>query len=315
MTTIPADDLARRIRGLVETNSVLAPRTTYRLGGPADVLVDAADVDDLQVVAGFAAEHPDVQLLALGRGSNLVVSDRGFRGLVVHLSDALGGIEAVGGYVVAGGALSLPQLANWTARRGLSGAEFAVGVPGSVGGAVRMNAGAHGQDFAALVEDAEVFDLRKGRLVSHPPAALGFGYRSSALVDGDIVVRARLRLEEAPPETIRATVADFRAHRARTQPGAASNAGSVFKNPPGDWAARLVEAAGLKGFSVRGAEVSRQHANFFIAHAGASSQDVFDLVHEVRRRVLDRFGVSLEPEVRFVGDFATGDAAARKQAG
>lgn len=298
-------DLARGVRGRVERDVVLAARTTYRLGGAADVYVEVEDVDDLAAVARFLAEHPGVPALPLGRGSNLVVSDHGYPGVVVHLGDDLATIKPTHDErVVAGGAAPLPQLANWAARRGMAGVEFGVGVPGSVGGAVRMNAGAHGQDFASVTAAVEVFELRTGRLASRRPADCSFAYRRSGLTDDEIVVSALLELREDAPERVRRTLAEFREHRARTQPGVAQNAGSVFKNPPGDFAARLVEQAGLKGYRIGGAQVSEKHANFFIAHLGARAQDVFDLVQQVGHRVADRFGVVLEPEVRFVGEFA-----------
>ena len=298
-----ASELGARLRGRLERHVHLAAHTTYRVGGPADIYVEISAVEDLVAVSEFVREHDDTAVLPLGRGSNLVVSDHGFRGVVVHLADELGAIEVRDGEVHAGAATPLPQLANWAARRGLTGVEFAVGVPGSVGGGVRMNAGAHHQELGSVVRAADVFDLRTGDLATVGAAACAFGYRRSALTDDQIVTGATLALAGSDPDRIRKTMTEFRDHRARTQPGVAQNAGSVFKNPPDDFAARLVEAAGLKGFRRGGAQVSEKHSNFFIADAGASAQDVFDLVHAVARRVHDEFGVRLEPEIRFVGDF------------
>jgi UDP-N-acetylmuramate dehydrogenase len=290
----------------------LAGFTTYRLGGPAALLFRPAGIADLEVLARALHEADPqraIEVLAVGRGSNLVVSDAGWPGLAVHLGSAFAWIrawtedDAPGGGVRAGAGTSLPQLANWAARRGLAGLEWAVGVPGSVGGAVRMNAGAHGTETSDALVEAEVFDLVEARLERRPAQALDLSYRHSNLGPDDVVVEAFFSLALEDAAAIKERTESFRKHRAATQPGAAQNAGSVFTNPPGDSAGRLVEAAGLKGFRVGGASVSELHANFFMAGAGATAQDVFDLVAAVRSRVLIASGVDLVPEIRFVGAF------------
>jgi UDP-N-acetylmuramate dehydrogenase len=298
-----ADKLAGALTGEVSRERSLAPLTTYRLGGPAALYVEPASEDDVARLAEILSGQ-DVPLLALGRGSNLVVSDRGWPGVVIRLGPPFSWTDAVGERGLgAGGATALPLLANWAARRGLTGAEFTVSIPGSVGGAVRMNAGAHGAEIADLLASARVFDLRTVSVEDRPAAALALAYRRSNLTANHLVLSAALHLSSDDPPAIRERMEAFRKQRAATQPGAAQNAGSVFKNPVGDHAGRLVEAAGLKGFTVGGARVSDLHANFFIAGGNARSQDVFDLVHEVRARVRDRFGVELEAEIRFVGEF------------
>ena len=306
-----AEALDDALPGRVRRGAPLAPLTTYRLGGPAAVLAEIENASDASVLAGVLARAVDVPLLFLGRGSNTVVSDEGWPGVVVHAGTALSWIEAGSqeGSVVAGAGTSLPQLANWAARRGLTGLEFLVSIPGSVGGGVRMNAGAHGGEIADRLVAARVLDLRSCSLDEIAVADLGMGYRRSALADAQLVVDARFSLDPAPSAAIRERMESFRRHRAATQPGAALNAGSVFKNPPGDFAGRLVEAAGLKGFSVGGARVSEMHANFFVAGPGATAQDVFDLVHAVRAKVKAATGVELEPEVRFAGSFRAPAAA------
>lgn len=309
------DALARALEealpGRVRRGAPLAPLTTYRLGGPAAVLVEPGGPDDVGAIADALQDERDVPLLVLGRGSNTVVSDEGWPGLVVHAS---GGLASIGSgpdetTVVAGAGTSMPQLANWAARRGLTGLEFLVSIPGSVGGGVRMNAGAHGSEIADRLVAATVLDLERRTVEEVAVEDLGLSYRRSSLGALQFVIAARFSLEPAPSAAIRERMESYRRHRAATQPGAALNAGSVFKNPPGDFAGRLVEAAGLKGFSVGGARVSEKHANFFVAGEGATAQDVFDLVHAVRARVAAATGIELEPEVRFAGSFRAPAAA------
>lgn len=304
-----ADELAHTLRGRVERDIRLASFTTYRLGGTAALFVEPADEDDLVAAAGIlgAAQGTPLPLLVLGRGSNLVVADGGWPGVVVHLGTAFAALTIDDSLVTAGAAIPLPQVANRVARRGLAGLEFLIAIPGSVGGAVRMNAGAHGAEIADTLVTARVLRMDTGEVTDRPAAELGLVYRRSNLTDLDIVVDARFELTRDEPEAIKERTESYRKHRAATQPGAVQNAGSVFKNPPGDHAGRLVEAAGLKGFRIGGASVSTLHANFFMAEPGATSQDVYDLVQAVRARVHDASGVVLEPEIRFIGDFVDHD--------
>ncbi|MDQ5816104.1 MAG: UDP-N-acetylmuramate dehydrogenase, partial [Actinomycetota bacterium] len=187
---------------------------------------------------------------------------------------------------------------------GLAGAEFMIAIPGSVGGAVRMNAGAHGGDVSKVLAAARIFSLDRLAVEDRSVGQLDYSYRSSNLSERDVVLDASFAFDAEDAAEVRNRMESFRAHRAETQPGATQNAGSVFKNPPGESAGRLVEAAGLKGFSVGGASVSQLHANFFMARDGATTaQDVYDLVHEVRARVSRAAGIELEPEIRFIGSF------------
>jgi len=299
--------LSERVRGTVQTDHPLAGLTTYRVGGPTRVYFEPADADDIAVLADLLQRAPDVPVLVLGRGSNLLVADSGFPGVVVRLGVSFSwirGRDADRDMMVAGSATPLPLLANWAARRGLAGVEFAVAIPGSVGGGVRMNAGAHGGEIADALRSAGVIDLRTGVHAQVPAADLGLAYRQSRLADHELVIDATFDLLRDDEVAVRGRMEAYRKHRAETQPGAVQNAGSTFKNPPGDSAGRLVEAAGLKGHRVGGVSVSRLHANFFIADEGARAQDVYDLVHEVRGLVKERMGVELDPEIRFVGDFS-----------
>jgi UDP-N-acetylmuramate dehydrogenase len=283
----------------------LGPFTTYRVGGPASVFVDAEAVDDLLAVRDAVAAT-GVPVLVVGRGSNLLVADAGFRGIAVHLGEAFATISISGTEVEAGGALALPVLARQTAAAALTGLEWAVGVPGSVGGAVRMNAGGHGSDIAATLAAASVLDLASAGARPEVVAAfdLDLGYRQSAIRPAQIVTGAVFALTSGDRAESEAAISDIVRWRREHQPGG-SNGGSVFTNPPGDSAGRLVDAAGLKGHRLGSAYVSPKHANFFQADDGGSADDVRRLIAEVQRLVEDRLAVRLEPELRLVGDFTS----------
>jgi UDP-N-acetylmuramate dehydrogenase len=301
------DKLAERLSRLdgvkVDREVPMARFTTYRLGGPAQIMVEVAD-ETSALALGRLLKEERVPVLALGRGSNLVVSDHGFPGVVLRLGTRFSGIETVEeAGLRAGAAATMPQLANRAARLGLTGVEWMIAIPGSVGGAVRMNAGAHGSDTARSLSSARILSLRTGQVEAFGPSQLEMTYRHTAVAETDLVLSALFELSAAPIEQIRSRMEAYRRHRAETQPGALQNAGSVFKNPDGDSAGRLVEGAGLKGFRVGGASVSDLHANFFISSEAASAQDVFDLVRAVRHRVYEEHGVILTPEIRFVGEF------------
>jgi UDP-N-acetylmuramate dehydrogenase len=300
-----ANALRGRFRGRVELDASLQRFTTYRLGGPAAVLVEPADEDDLAVLSQLLNDHdPNTPILPIGRGSNLVVSDAGFDGVVVRIGSLMARItESPDEKLIAQAGVSMPVLANAAARRSLTGLEYMVAIPGAVGGGVRMNAGAHDYEVADSLVAATVFEIGPGVSGARVRDELNLRYRRSELEDNEIVTAATFSLEHDDPAAIRQRMEAFRRHRAETQPGAVQNAGSVFKNPEGDFAGRVVEEAGLKGFSVGRAKVSELHANFFIAGPGASAQDVFDLVNEVRARVANSLDVELEPEIRFVGRF------------
>lgn len=299
--------LTDRLSGRVERDFDLAGATTYRVGGRTALFVEPASMDDLEVLGEvMAASGRSLPLLTLGRGSNVVISDRGFPGLTIKLGSKFSWIEPLEDDrpgLTAGGATPLPVLANWAARRGLAGMEFLVAIPGSVGGAVRMNAGAHGRDIGDCLVSARVLDLQTRDTGARKAEELELAYRRSNLGAEHIVIDARFGLAPEDGTAVRTRMEQYRRHRAETQPGAVQNAGSVFKNPPGDSAGRLVEAAGLKGFRVGGARVSELHANFFIASDDATAQEIYDLVTEVRERVRLAFGIELEPEIRFVGEF------------
>jgi UDP-N-acetylmuramate dehydrogenase len=307
------DALAARLAGAgvrVERDVPVAELTTYHVGGPVAVLARAGSPAELATLATAFAGEPVPPLLVVGRGSNLLVADTGFPGLGLALDGDFDVVDLqpvsphAGGdptTVRAGAAVALPVLARRTAAAGRTGLEFYVGIPGSVGGAVRMNAGGHGRETADVLLDAEVADLAQGGLPApRPLAALAFGYRCSALGPTEVVTGATFRVAEGDAATAEAEVAAIVRWRRKHQPGG-SNAGSVFANPEGDSAGRLIDSLGLKGLRVGGAVVSPKHANFFQAVAGATADDVRRLVLEVRQRVLDATGTTLVPELRMIG--------------
>jgi UDP-N-acetylmuramate dehydrogenase len=290
-------------RGKVTEDAPLAPLTTYRFGGRARFLVVADGEEDLGLASRLAADE-GVPILVLGRGSNVVVSDLGFDGVVIRPGPGMTGWQGrEDGSIVAGAGTALPMLARESARTGRGGLEFFTGIPGSVGGAVRMNAGCHGSETADWMVTARVFDLADAVARDRTPADLEMSYRHSNLTDGDFVVSATFRTVERDPAEADAVIREITRWRREHQPGGTLNAGSVFKNPPDDSAGRIIDDAGLKGLRVGAAEVSRRHANFFVAGEGATAQDVHDLVAEVRRRVLEQTGIALATEIRFVGEF------------
>lgn len=291
-----------QVRGRVCLDAPLAPLTTYHLGGPARVLVEAESSADLDLVA----EHWDpaaLPLLVVGRGSNILVADAGFAGLALRLAGGLSWAREDGEVVRAGGATPMPWLARWAARRGRGGLGFGVAVPGSVGGAVRMNAGAHGTETKDVLEQAEVVDLEGATRRCPGVDELGLSYRHSDLGPSEVVEAAAFRLTAAEPALLEEEMRTIVRWRKEHQPGGQPNAGSMFRNPAGDAAGRLIEAVGAKGWREGGAEVSTKHANFFVAHSGARATDVVRLLARVRRAVQSQFGVVLHPEVRLVGDY------------
>jgi UDP-N-acetylmuramate dehydrogenase len=285
----------------------LGALTTYRVGGTAALYAEPADEPELVALArGLVGS--DVPVLVLGRGSNLLVADRGFDGLVVSLGEGFESLAFEGDRVRAGGALSLPVLARRTAAAGWSGLEWAVGVPGSVGGAIRMNAGGHGSDTAATLVGYRWVDLSTGAVHDAPAERLGFAYRRSSLAPTDVVVEGVYRLERGDPAVARAAIDEIVRWRRANQPGG-SNAGSVFTNPPGDSAGRLIEACGLKGLRLGSAEVSSKHANFIQADPDGSADDVERLIAHVQQVVADTTGVALHTEVRLIGFTGPGSGA------
>jgi UDP-N-acetylmuramate dehydrogenase len=295
--------LRERIGDRVRLDFPLALLTSFRLGGPAALYVEAEAMSDLAAV-GRAVRETGLPFAMIGKGSNLLVSDQGFPGIVLRLGRSFRWAARSGDRISAGGAMPLPALAGVALSHRLAGLEFGVAIPASLGGSVRMNAGAHGHSLDEVLERVEVFELDRATTRDLPSAHAGFGYRHSNLPEGSVVVGATVRLRPGDPTEIRRDMDEARRWRRDTQPLAEPNCGSVFKNPPGDHAARLIEAVGGKGLAVGGARVSQKHANFIVAEPGATARDVYRLITALRERVHDRFGVELEPEVHLMGAVA-----------
>ena len=288
----------------VERDHPLTRLTTVRTGGPADWFARPDSEERLVGLLAWA-QAEGLAVGVVGSGSNLLVADAGFRGLVMKLDGALATIEQSGERLLCGGGARLPQAAARAARAGLTGLEFGVNIPGTVGGAVKMNANAYGGDLSRVLEWVDV--AGPGGMDRRRPEQLGFAYRSSNLGTGEVVARASFALAPAPPDPVKATLADMRAARREAQPSGIKTFGSTFKNPDdpragGRSAGVLLDEAGCRGLAVGGARFSEKHANFVENTGEATTADVVALMAEGRRRVHERFGVTLEPEVQLLGD-------------
>ena len=297
------DELASRLRGEVTRDAPLAPRTSIRIGGPADLLVKPADPDDLaELLRGCRALG--VPLLVLGGGANLLVADEGVRGVVLKLPPDLGAESVDGERLVLSAGAPSARLPARAQALGLVGCEFNAGIPGTLGGATAMNAGTRLGEMKDLLSRVELATADGAGWVE--ARALGFAYRTCRLPPGGVVTRIELRLRRGDVAASQAAMQADRDHRRRTQPLTQPTFGSTFRNPPGDHAGRLVEAVGLKGHRVGGAAWSEVHANFIVNLGGARAADVLALIRLARTRVRERFDIDLEPEVRLAGDFPTG---------
>ncbi len=303
MTTILTADLRKRFSDQVQENVPLAPYTSARIGGPADVLVTARNADEL-AHAVQACQDAQLAFTLLGGGSNLLVSDKGIRGVVIlnkaKATEFRPGAEPS---VWAESGVVFSNLAHRAAAQGFSGLEWAATVPGTVGGAVYGNAGAFGGDTARDLLRVEV--LTEAGRESWPVEKLAYSYRTSSLKRGEIkgvVLAAEFRLKNADAETIKTTIAQLTERRKATQPPGASM-GSMFKNPPGDFSGRLIEAAGLKGARVGNAEISTLHGNFFINNGETRAADVKALIELAQKTVFEKFAINLELEVELIGDW------------
>lgn len=285
--------------GSLRENELMARHTTLGVGGPARWYFRPESRDALS--QAMLLRPANIAILPLGRGSNMLVPDIGINALVLDLSD-LNEFHFEGCIVRAEAGVRMSRFARQCADHGLSGCEFMATVPGDIGGGVAMNAGCFSQQVSDTLVCIYVMS-RNGEIVELDAEELDMGYRHTRLPAESIVIDACFELQPASPDQVRERMRSMRSRRGATQPLAQPNCGSVFKNPDGDYAARLIEAAGLKGFSIGGARISSQHANFIINEGEASSSDVVDLIHRAQRAVKEKFNIELEPEVRMVGEW------------
>jgi UDP-N-acetylmuramate dehydrogenase len=294
-----AQRLQEQVTGNVKINELMSRHTTWRIGGPADIFFTPLDKEELKNGLNFANVNK-LPITIIGGGSNILVKDEGIRGLVINLC-GLKNVEINGEHLKVEGGVKLPFLASLAASQGLTGLEFAAGIPGTVGGAIVMNAGAHGSSMEKVVIKAGVLDYQ-GNTTDLNHTQLEFGYRSSGLKSKQtIVVEAEFKLKKGNPLEIKEQMDTNLSFRKAKQPWQYPNAGSVFKNPPGDSAGRLIDAAGLKGLQIGGAQISQIHANFLINRDQAKAKDVLDLMEKIQEEVYKKFEIILEPEVLILG--------------
>jgi UDP-N-acetylmuramate dehydrogenase len=279
--------------------------TAWKIGGPADALLEPRSVEEIVEATEKAREH-GVPVTVLGGGTNVLVRDGGIRGLTIRLAKSLTNVEVTGPRVVADAGVLYPVLANTTAGRGLAGLEFATGIPGTVGGAVFMNAGAYGSETREVLDWADIFRAEgpeAGQVIRMENGDLGLSYRHSILHEnpGWLVLRAGYTLAPGDPEELKARIKEFRMQRMTGSPNRPS-CGSTFKRPPGDFPGRVIEAAGLKGTRIGQIEVSTVHANYLVNLGGGTAEEALELIEFVREKVRERLGVELEPEVRVLGE-------------
>ena len=289
------------MRGELRTGEPMARHTTWRVGGPADRFFIPADTDDL--AAFLQALDADEPLTLIGLGSNLLVRDGGLRGTVIGLHGALTGLRREGRDLYAEAGVTTARLARFAAGHDLSGAEFWIGIPGTVGGALAMNAGCHGSETWERVKRVRTID-RRGHLHERNPGEYRIGYRQVKLENGaeEWFVAAWFHLQDGNGERARTQMKTWLERRSATQPLQQPNAGSVFRNPPDDHAGRLIEAAGLKGYRIGDAQVSEKHANFIVNRGAACATDIEALLEHVRSTVKTRFGIELVSEVKIIGE-------------
>jgi len=306
-------EIQRRIGVKTSRDEPLARFTTMRVGGPADLFATAHNAFELRALVRFARAR-NLPHLILGRGSDVVIADAGVRGLVIQVRAE--GSHVDGDRYVAEAGVQMARAATEAQRAGLTGLEFGLAIPGTVGGALWANAGAHGSDVAAIIESARVL-ASDGTEAVLPTAELGLGYRDSrfkrhpAGTTAELILEATFRLSPADPETIRDRLDEIRRWRQAHQPIGQASAGSVFRNPPGDSAGRLIDAGGLKGLRIGGAVISEKHANFIVNDRTGSAADVRTLAERVRADVEARHGVRLDFEVEFIGDWTDWERQAR----
>lgn len=296
-----AEELKQSMIGTVKENEPMANHTTIKIGGPAEIFVEPTSVENLEKTMQIIQKH-QAQWIAIGRGSNLLVSDRGISGVVIKLGAGLDKVEIEGTTLTVGGGHSLVSLATSISRKGLSGLEFASGIPGSVGGAVFMNAGAHGSDISKILDKALVL-FEDGKLEWVSNEEMEFSYRTSVLQKKrpGVVVEAVFSLKEGNKDSIFGEMQKNKDYRKETQPWNFPCAGSIFRNPLPNYAGKLIEVAGLKGYQIGGAKISEMHGNFIVNTGNAKADDVLQLIQYVKDTIFDLYEVKMETEVEIIG--------------
>jgi UDP-N-acetylmuramate dehydrogenase len=298
----------RLISGVeIKVAESLARYTSMKVGGPADFFIEVTNGAALPRVLKALRRH-QTNLILLGNGSNVLISDRGVRGAVVHLAGEFKRVEWLeDGEIVwatVGAAYAMTQLVREAARKGYAGLEFAEGIPGTVGGALFMNAGAYGSELEKAIDQVDGL-TREGEPIRLSRNEMSFSYRDAHLPAGMVVTEVRMRLRPEDPVQISSRVRELVTKRKTSQPSGYPNSGSMFRNPPGDFAGRLIEAAGLKGKTIGRAQISERHGNFIVNLGNAKAEDIYGLMELARAEVRRRFGIELEPEVRLIGDWGT----------
>jgi UDP-N-acetylmuramate dehydrogenase len=297
------EDLIRLSGDKVVFNCPMAQYTTMGVGGESEALYKADDLDDLRLLIAFLNSE-NIPYLIIGRGSNLLIRDNGLEGVTIMLKGSLAGIERKDVddlTLLAGAGLSLADLITFCRNSGLGGLECFAGIPGTVGGAVIMNAGAFGNEFGSRVQTLEII-TREGDLIRKDRAQLMFSYRRLEIEEGQVVVRARIMLEMESTEVVAGRIVEYLKKRNIGQPIGYPSAGSVFKNPPNQYAGRLIEQAGLKGMRIGGAMISEKHANFIVNTGNATARDILELIYLAQSKVKEQTGIELAPEIKIVGN-------------
>lgn len=294
---INIDDIQKIFRGRIALHEPLGKYTSFRIGGPADIYLEPADKQDVATLIKYL-QHEEMPFTIIGRGSNLLVSDDGVRGAVINFEQGLNGIQASGRRVSVDAGVAMARFVDFCIQHGLKGVEMLPGIPGTLGGAVMMNAGAYGGEISDYLVEVEV--LRDGVVSMVKKEESGFSYRQSGF-QRDIILGATFELPEGDKEEIMNQRRELLLKRNRAQPVNLPNSGSMFKNPQGTFAAKLIEESGLKGARCGNAQISERHANFIVNHGGATAKDVLALIEKARKKVQETSGISLELEVKLIG--------------
>jgi UDP-N-acetylmuramate dehydrogenase len=286
----------------IKYNELMSEHTSFKVGGPADVFIEPSNLDELKNALKFVKQH-NIPYYVIGNGTNLLIGDRGIRGAIIKIGENFGKIEVTGEEVIAECGVLLSTLSKVVARSTLTGLEFASGIPGYLGGAIAMNAGAYGGEMKDVVEWVEVLDSNL-ELHRYTNAEMEFVYRKSIVEPRNlIVIRCKMKLKKGNQEEINSIMADLNQKRKTKQPLHLPSAGSTFKRPPGYYAGKLIEDAGLRGFSLGGAQVSELHCGFVVNKGNATARDVYDLIKHVQETVFNQFGIHVETEVKMLGEF------------